>query len=72
MEESTRTLLGGDLFTQGGAGQPPITESDILGFSEAYRGKLDYFSHTRNAVRCLKTGLHRIDNAGLHALQRMV
>jgi flavorubredoxin len=49
MEENTRTLLCGDLFTQGGTGQPPITESDILGPSEAYRGELDYFSHTKNA-----------------------
>ena len=49
MEENTRTLLCGDLFTQGGMGQPPITESDILGPSEAYRGELDYFSHTKDA-----------------------
>ena len=54
MEESTRTLLCGDLFTQGGAGQPPITESDILGPSEAYRGELDYFSHTINAPALLE------------------
>jgi flavorubredoxin len=54
MEESTRTLLCGDLFTQGGAGQPPITESDILGPSEAYRVELDYFSHTRNARAMLE------------------
>jgi flavorubredoxin len=54
MEESTRTLLCGDLFTQGGAGQPPITESDILGPSEAYRGELDYFSHTVNAPAMLE------------------
>jgi flavorubredoxin len=54
MEESTRTLLCGDLFTQGGTGQPPLTESDILGPSEAYRGELDYFSHTRNARAMLE------------------
>jgi hypothetical protein len=30
MEEATKTLLCGDLFTQGGAGLPPLTESDIL------------------------------------------
>lgn len=45
-EESTRTFLCGDLFTQGGADLPPITESDILGPSEAFRQKMDYFSHT--------------------------
>lgn len=49
MEEETKTLLCGDLFTQGGADLPPITESDILGPSEAFRREMDYFSHTKNA-----------------------
>ena len=49
MEERTSTLLCGDLFTQGGADLPPITESDILEPSEAFRHEMDYFSHTRNA-----------------------
>lgn len=49
MEERTRTLLCGDLFTQGGTDLPPITESDILGPSEAFRHRMDYFSHTKNA-----------------------
>ena len=31
MEMSTRTFLCGDLFTQGGPGETPLTESDILG-----------------------------------------
>ena len=48
-EERTSTLLCGDLFTQGGADLPPITESDILGPSEAFRHEMDYFSHTKNA-----------------------
>ena len=48
MDERTSTLLCGDLFTQGGADLPPITESDILGPSEAFRYKMDYFSHTKN------------------------
>ncbi len=48
MEEHTRTLLCGDLFTQGGGDLPPITESDILGPSEAFRHEMDYFSHTKN------------------------
>ena len=47
MEQSTRTLLCGDLFTQGGANLPAITEADILGPSEAFRRQMDYFSHTR-------------------------
>jgi len=47
-EESTRTFLCGDLFTQGGANLPPITESDILGPSEDFRQRMDYFSYTKN------------------------
>lgn len=49
MEQGTRTLLCGDLFTQPGDGSIPITESDILGPSEAFRQRMDYFSHTKNA-----------------------
>ena len=48
-EESTRTLLCGDLFTQGGTDLPALTEDDILGPSEGFRRQLDYFSHTRGA-----------------------
>lgn len=48
-EEHTSTLLCGDLLTQGGADLPPITESDILGPSEAFRRGMDYFSHTKYA-----------------------
>ena len=47
-EERTRTLLCGDLFTQGGADHPPITEADILGPSEVFRKAMDYYSHTKN------------------------
>ncbi len=46
-EEHTKTLLCGDLFTQGGARLPALTESDILGPSEAFRRTMDYFSHNR-------------------------
>jgi flavorubredoxin len=48
-ETRTHTLLCGDLFTQGGAEHAPLTESDILGPSEAFRGPMDYFSHTKHA-----------------------
>lgn len=48
MEYSTRTFLCGDLFTQGGAGETPLTESDILEPSEAFRAPLDYFAHAPN------------------------
>ncbi len=48
-ESTTRTLLAGDLFTQPGASHPPVTESDILGPSEAFRGAMDYYSHSTKA-----------------------
>jgi flavorubredoxin len=54
MEEGTRTLLCGDLFTQGGANLPPITETDILEPSEAFRQAMDYFSHTSKAREMLE------------------
>ncbi len=54
MEESTRTFLCGDLFTQPGDKLPAITESDILGPSEAFRHTIDYFSHTKNARAMLE------------------
>lgn len=49
MEETTKTLLCGDLFTQGGAEHEALTEHDILEPSEALRHGLDYYSHTKNA-----------------------
>ena len=54
MEEQTRTLLCGDLFTQGGATHPAITQADILGPSEAFRKQMDYYSHTKNADQMLE------------------
>ena len=54
MEERTSTLLCGDLFTQGGADLPPLTESDILGPSEAFRHQMVYVSHTKNARAMLE------------------
>jgi flavorubredoxin len=53
-EEHTATLLCGDLFTQGGADLPAVTEADILGPSEAFRRRMDYFSHTKNAGSMLE------------------
>ena len=53
MEERTRTLLCGDLFTQPGTGAAALTESDILGPSEALRRGLDYFSHAKNTREML-------------------
>jgi flavorubredoxin len=49
MEERTRTLFCGDLFTQPGGNVPAITEGDILGPSEALRARLDYYAYARNS-----------------------
>jgi flavorubredoxin len=54
MEEQTRTLLCGDLFTQGGSNNPALTESDILGPSEAFRQRMDYYSHAKNGHEMLE------------------
>lgn len=48
MDTTTATLLCGDLFTQGGADVPPLTEADILGPSEAFRQPMDYYAHARD------------------------
>ena len=45
MELETRTLLCGDLFTQG-SGAVALTESDILEPSEAFRAPMDYYAHS--------------------------
>jgi flavorubredoxin len=45
MDLTTATFFCGDLFTQPGHGQQPLTEADILGPSEAFRKPMDYFSH---------------------------
>jgi len=45
MDITTRTFFCGDLFTQGGSGEVALTESDILGPSEAFRGPMDYYAH---------------------------
>lgn len=60
LEKHTRTFLCGDLFTQGGADLPPVTESDILGPSEAFRRTMDYYSHTKNA----RAMIERLASAG--------
>lgn len=48
-DETSRTLFCGDLFTQPGAEHPALTEADILGPSEQFRHRMDYYSHTANA-----------------------
>jgi len=53
-EERTRTLLCGALFPQGGTGDPPVTEADILGPSEEFRKAMDYFAHAPNTRALLE------------------
>ncbi|MGQ0621437.1 MAG: FprA family A-type flavoprotein [Panacagrimonas sp.] len=79
MEEQTRTLLCGDLFTQPGAHHPAITESDILGPSEAFRRAMDYYAHAPDTrailerlaaaepttLACMHGSAWRGDGAGL-------
>ena len=54
MELETRTMLCGDLFTQGGDGAVALTESDILGPSEAFRGPMDYYAHSPDTAATLE------------------
>ena len=54
MERLTSTFLCGDLFTQGGPGETPLTETDILGPSEAFRGQMDYYAHSPDTTAILE------------------
>ncbi len=54
MELTTRTLLCGDLFTQGGKGEVALTEGDILGPSEAFRRAMDYYAHAPHTAAALE------------------
>lgn len=47
MDTTTQTFFCGDLFTQPGGGEEALTRADILGPSEAFRGAMDYFAHSR-------------------------
>jgi flavorubredoxin len=53
-DDTTRTLLCGDLFTQGGDGKAAMTESDILAPSEGFRGAMDYYAHAPNTHAMLE------------------
>src|SRR5215510_3320102 len=55
MDEVTRTFFCGDLFTQPGHGDAPLTEGDVLGPSEAFRKQMDYYAHPpQNAATLLR------------------
>jgi len=45
-EETTGTLLCGDLFTQPGDRHIALTDGDILESSEVFRQQMDYFAHS--------------------------
>jgi flavorubredoxin len=54
LDVSTRTFFCGDLFTQGGGGEVPLTEADILGPSESFRAPMDYFAHAPHTTATLE------------------
>ena len=54
LEPGTRTLFCGDLFTQPGTGDVPLTQADILEPSETLRASLDYYAHARNSRALLE------------------
>lgn len=47
-DRTTGTLFCGDLFTQPGTGEDPLVTHDILGPSEAFRQREDYYAHGRD------------------------
>ncbi len=53
-ETGTQTLFCGDLFTQPGTGDTPVTEADILEPSETMRVALDYYAHARDTRALLE------------------
>ena len=53
-DQSTGTLLCGDLFTQPGAETPPVTDSEILTASEAMRKPMDYYAHSTRTTKILE------------------
>ena len=53
-ESTSRTLLCGDLFTHAGADLPAITESEVLGPSEALRAQMNHMAIERDARRHLE------------------
>jgi flavorubredoxin len=52
-DQTTETLLCGDLFTQPGMETPPVTESEILTASEALRKPMEYYAHSNRTVAIL-------------------
>ncbi|UNK48008.1 hypothetical protein MNR01_09405 [Lysobacter sp. S4-A87] len=67
MEEHTSTLFCGDLFTQPGTGHLSLTETDVLGPSEAFRHQMDYYAHSTNSGAILE----KLAQASPHTLACM-
>ena len=53
-DHTTKTLLCGDLFTQGGSKRPPVTTEDVVEASEQFRKPLDYFAHAQGTAAILE------------------
>ncbi len=53
-DESTKTLLCGDLFTQPGRDMAPVTESEVLSASEGMRDMMDYYAHATSTSAILE------------------
>lgn len=53
-EETTRTLLCGDLFTHGGHDVPPLTTDEVLAPSEAFRRQMSHFAIEASSRRILE------------------
>lgn len=53
-DQSTETLLCGDLFTQPGANMPAVTESEVLTASEGMREMMDYYAHATRTSAILE------------------
>jgi flavorubredoxin len=53
MDVSNGTLFCGDLCTQPGHGEVPLTESAILGPSEQFRQAMDYYAHAPQTAATL-------------------
>jgi hypothetical protein len=68
-DQTTGTLLCGDLITQAGAETVPVTESEILTASEAMRKPMDYYAHfthctLRYCLMCRMVAFPRISEVG--------
>ena len=53
-DQTTGTLLCGDLFTQPGTETPAVTEAEILTASECMRRPMDYYAHSTRTETMLE------------------